>query len=329
MEINSVEISKDGETTQVPACQIQGHTIAVTGGWMKTARVHDEEWQSEGIGDTDAFVRSLRESPLNADVFTFVQKLSDKAVHLPFPQVSDNVAAVKITSYTDWWENKIPQETRKNIRRATKRGVEVRVVEFDDKLIEGIESIYNETPVRQGRRFWHYGKSREQIKHENSSYLEKAQFLGAFFEGELIGFLKMVFTDGVCTIMQILSKQQHTDKRPTNALLAKAIEICAERKMSYFLYGKYVYGSDADGPLTEFKRRNGFEPIYLPRYYIPLTIKGRLYTSLRLHEGYRKWLPAGVERFLRRVRSWLYQMRSAPTEKAGPICKVESAAEAD
>ena len=103
-------------------------------------------------------------------------------------------------------------------------------VNFDDQLVRGISDIYNETPIRQGRKFWHYGKSFEQVKAENATYPDRSEFIGAFFNGELIGFIKFVMVNNVARIMQIVSLEAHTDKRPTNALLAKAVEIAA-RKM--------------------------------------------------------------------------------------------------
>ena len=40
----------------------------------------------------------------------------------------------------------------------------MRRVPFDDALVRGISRIYDETPTRQGRRFWHYGKDLDAAK---------------------------------------------------------------------------------------------------------------------------------------------------------------------
>ena len=72
---------------------------------------------------------------------------------------------------------------------------------------------------------------------------------------------------------------KHFDKRPTNALIAKAVEICEQRGFAYLTYCNYVY-NDPDSSLTEFKRRNGFEQVLVPRYYIPLTLQGRIALKL-------------------------------------------------
>jgi hypothetical protein len=33
-----------------------------------------------------------------------------------------------------------------------------------DAFVEGMWSIFNETPIRQGKRFWHYGKDVPTLK---------------------------------------------------------------------------------------------------------------------------------------------------------------------
>ena len=51
----------------------------------------------------------------------------------------------------------------KNARRASKRDVAVEAAELNTTFVEGIKSIYDETPVRQGRKFWHYGKDAAEL----------------------------------------------------------------------------------------------------------------------------------------------------------------------
>ena len=136
--------------------------------------------------------------------------------------------------------------------------------------------------MRQSRPFWHYGKDFERIKREHATYIERSEFIGAFFEGELIGFIKMVYVDRLAWIMAILALNSHYDKRPMNALLAKAMEICVQKESGYFVYGNYIYGNKKDSSLVEFKRRNGFERVDFPRYYVPLTLKGKIYVSVEI-----------------------------------------------
>ena len=65
------------------------------------------------------------------------------------------------------------------------------------------------------------GTPRLTIRADTATYLERSEFLGAYYNGELIGFLKIVYVDQLGCLMQIMSKIGHQDKRPTNALIVK------------------------------------------------------------------------------------------------------------
>jgi hypothetical protein len=307
MENNFVDVSVKGKLRKVPAVQAGGTTIVITGRGIKMARIYDEDWRSDKVEEPDAILLELKRSSNRPDVFTFAQKLPETQPKFSYHLEWDNFAAVRITTFDNWWES-VPQETRKNVRRAGRRGVTTQVVSMDDRLALQLKNIYDEMPVRQGRKFWHFGKDVETVKRENSSYAETSEFIGAFIQEELIGLLKMVFVGSTASIMQIISQNKHYDKRPANALLAKAIEICAAKHLSHFVYGQYIYGNNNDAPLTEFKRRNGFEQILVPRYYVPLTPKGRLALKLNLHLGVRRFLPRKLESALLSLRSRVYEV---------------------
>jgi hypothetical protein len=98
-----------------------------------------------------------------------------------------------------------------------------------------------------------------------------------------------------------------------NALIAKAVEICEQRGFAYLTYCNYVY-NDPDSSLTEFKRRNGFEQVLVPRYYIPLTLKGKIALKLGLHHGLVKFIPKSVFKQLLRLRTRWYARKSEVIE---------------
>lgn len=287
---------------------IEGRRVTCSGRLIRTARVFDEPWLDlPSLPNPDAFIVMMQDRGIKADIFTFSQQLPDIT-----PQYDpeflewDNVAAAPASDFAAWWES-LPQESRKNTRRAQKKGVSVRPVQFDDDLVRGIKKVYDETPFRQGRRFWHYGKDLATIKRENSSYLDRSQFIGAFLNDELIGFIKMVYTGRSARIMQILSMNAHFDKYPANALLSAAMEACARRPVDYFIYGQYIYGNKPNSSITEFKRRNGFQHILLPRYHVPLTWKGRAALAAKLHRGVSSLIPEAVMTFLLDTRSRVYE----------------------
>lgn len=275
-------------------------------GLVRLATIHDEEWiDGETSTDLEIFVRRMRDLP-PADIFSFARPLPACVPCYPYQFDWDNAAAVRTANLGDWWDT-LPQETRKNVRRSQRRGVEVSSVVFCDEFVRGIAKIYNETPIRQGRKFWHYGKTFEQVKAANSTYLDRSQFIGAFFDGQLIGFMKFVVVNKVARIMQILSLEAQADKRPTNALLAKAVEICCQGNISHLVYGKYVYGKKENSPVTEFKRRNGFERLEFPRYYVPLTRTGSFAIRYGLHRGIAELVPETIVTLFLTTRAAIYR----------------------
>lgn len=309
MSIGQTEIRLKGKAVWVPSAQIDGRTVLVTGKWLKLAAVQDEELiEGESVANPDSFLSQLRETGLNADIFTFSQKLPDTTPKCTYHLEWDNLAVIPITSFSDWWEKRVESSVRRAVRKAAKLGVVVKLVEFDDAFVNGIVSINNETPIRQGKAFWHFQKDFEAVKVENSTYAERNAFLGAYCEDELIGFIRITYVDKVASIIQLLSKMKHFDKRPANALIAKAVEICEQKGMSHLMYCNYVY-NDPKSSLTEFKRRNGFEQVLVPRYYIPLTLKGKFALKLGLHRGLKNQIPRALMTQLLKIRSIWYGRR--------------------
>ena len=325
METDYTEISVRGKPVVAHSTCIDGTTVAVTGKWLRAAAIQDEEWlPGEAVQDPASFIKELKQKDMRPDWFTFAQKFSDPKPRHRYHFEWDNVAAIRITTFSSWWEG-LPQASRKNVRRAERRGVVVRTVEFGDELVAGIKAIYDETPIRQWRRFWHYGKPFDAVKRENSTYNDRSEFIAAYCGSELIGFIKMVYAGDAARIMQILSKDSHFDKRPGNALIAKAVEICAKREAKYLAYGKYTYGRKQNSLLVEFKRRNGFEQLLFPRYYIPLSLKGRLAIKLRLHLDVKSILPETLTNFLLTTRAQLYRINMLRSRRrrlpAAPPCQ--------
>lgn len=309
MEAQTTQVSIGGKAVAVPSVTVDQRRMVVMGKWLKFASVHDEEWIENGeIQDPASMAKALKSVRPRADIFTFAQPFWESEPRFDYAIEWEDVAAVKISTYKDWWES-LPQEARKNVRRAGKRGVTVRVVDFDDAFVAGIKQIYDETPIRQGRKFWHYGKDLSAVKRENATFLDRSAFVAAYFNDELIGFIKIVFVGKTARIMQIISKNAHFDKRPPNALIAKAMETCCERGAAHFVYGKYFYGGKGDTAITEFKRRNGFERMVFPRYYVPLTMRGRAAIGSRLHLGVKRLIPRRLTHFLLDARAKFYQRR--------------------
>ena len=303
MPTQRTEISVKGSVVSVPAFDVGGYTVVILGRLLRTAMIKGETWLPGDVpADPASLVSALAVCRPRPDLLTFTQKLPDVRPRYPYHVEWDNVAAIPLTTYADWWERRATQVTRKNVRRSAKRGLLVKPVEFTDELVGGIVAINNETPVRDGRPFWHYGKDAETVKRDYSSYLDRSVFLGAFVGDELVGFIRIVDLGATASVMQLLCKNSHFDKRPANALLAKAVESALENGSKFLVYGRYVYGDNTQSPLTEFKRRNGFERYDVPAYFVPLTFRGRLAIRFRVHTGLRRWVPRPLIRWARDLR---------------------------
>jgi hypothetical protein len=296
-----------GKTLYVPSTEICGRRVIVTGKWVRRAEIKDESViEGVTIEDPDSFIAQLKESDLAADLFTFAQKPPEITPKYGYHWEWDNWAAIPTACFKDWWES-LPQVSRKNVRRAARRGVVVKIVPFDDDLVKGVHRIYNSIRVRDGRRFWYYGQDLESVRQGLATYLDRSEFIGAYFGEELIGFFKMVYVDDTATIFHIISMDEHYDKRPQNALIAKAAEVCAQKSVSHLIYGKFIYGNKRRSSLVEFKRRNGFQQVNFPRYYVPLTVKGELFVRLRLYRGFSGLLPEPILYAALSCRAWYYR----------------------
>jgi hypothetical protein len=307
--IRDGEIQKSikGKLIILDSVRIENKDIIITGKVFRIARLN-EEWD-EWVEDPEQVAEELKRSRSRADLFTFVQRFSETKPKYNYYMEWDNVAAIQIKDYNHWWTKQINKNTRNAVRKAEKRGVVVKTMIFNEETIRGISNIYNEVPIRQGKPFWHYGKSLELIEKEHSTYLDRSCFIGAYFEDELIGFIKLVRGEGFMDIMNILSKVRHREKAPVNILMAKAIEYCEKENIQYLTYGPYIYGKKGRDSLTDFKEHNGFKKIDFPRYYFPLTIKGNMALRLKLHRPIADLFPKIIYKIIIDLRKMFYSLK--------------------
>jgi hypothetical protein len=289
--------------------EIDGTKIIVAGRFPRIARLDAEKYHF--IEDPKPLIDCLKARKPRIDLFTFTQTLSETSPKFAFPFEWDNLAALPISTFEHWWEKQIGFKARNKAKQAAKKGVILCEVPFNADLIRGIWEVYNECPVRQGKPFRHYGKSIEQVEREEATYLEDSVFIGAFLEGKLIGFIKMVM-DRQRTqagLMNIVSMIGHRDLAPTNALVAEAVRSATTRGIRFLVYSNFSYGNKLRDSVTDFKERNGFQQVNLPRYYVPLTPWGGMALRLGLHRAFRERIPESVAVKLRQLRNRWYSRR--------------------
>lgn len=300
-QIVTKETLSKGKPAQIECIEIGGQIFSITRGPITVIRLEDE-WY-EDIDDPQAIISALKgKIGFKPDLFTFWQRMPDVEPKHSFHQEREEIAVLPITSYDHWWNHQIKSRVRNLVRKAEKEGVVVKEASYDDDFVEGMTAIFNETPVRQGRLFWHYGKNFETVKSQFSRYLFREHLIGAYYQGDMIGFMMLGDAGKFGITGQIISSVKHRDKGPNNALIAKAVEVCEMRKLGYLIY--LFWSEDS---LGEFKRRCGFEKTRVPRYYVPLTQWGKFVLKCGAHRGWRAMLPKGVKNSLKRVRGIWYE----------------------
>ncbi len=217
------------------------------------------------------------------DLFTFIPRFSEVSRTYNYPVKMDNMAVLPVSTFDHWMTKQIDFKVRNKIRKSAKNGIDVIEVPLDDNLLRGISVIYNETPIRQGRKFWHYGKDISALRAMKETFLERTVFLGAFLQDELIGFIKLTWDEqrSQAGLMHIVSMIKHRDKAPTNALMARAVRSCADRGIQRLWYANMSYGQKGIDSLAEFKRHNGFENFLAPSLLRPFDTGWPRSASLR------------------------------------------------
>lgn len=308
MEIFFVNLRIGKKRRMVPAIKIGNMVIISVGKSIKKALIYQEDWHEFYLDESiEDLIEKIKKSDLKVDLFIFGQKIPKTRPRFKYHFEWDNIAAIPIITYQDWISS-LSSDARKDLKRAERMGVLTKMVTFSDDLVQGIMEIHNESPIRQGKYFVHYGKDFATVKKEYSTYPERSEFIAAYYKDELIGLIKIVYVGEIACIMEIISKKSHYNKRTTNALIAKAVEACVINKKSYLTYGKYHYGKKKDS-LVDFKYRMGFKKILYPRYFIPLTYKGKIAIWLKLHRPLLDIVPGILMTLYIKLRAVIIKIR--------------------
>ena len=268
--------------------------IKITGRALRIARMR-HEW-FEYLSNPDDVISGLKRSG-TADVFTFLQEAHVERPVFPFRREVDSLSLLSFKSYDDWWKN-LTFKVRNKARKAQKSGVEMRPTELNDELVRGVELIYNEAPLRQGRKFLHYGKDFATIKRDLSSFPECTFYFGAYHENRLVGFVKLFEGDRILRTVHIIATLADRDKCVMDALIAKSVEAACQKDIFRLHYGDWAYRG-----LGAFREKFGFERHDCPRYFVPLNLRGDLALRAGLHRPWHDKIPRPVKDSLIRARN--------------------------
>jgi hypothetical protein len=243
----------------------------------------------------------------DVDVFTFIKR---NWLHSSINSKNtwkigdDNIAILHLTNYTYWW-NTMRKKTRNMVRKAEKNAVVTCKAIPNTALAKGIWMIYNETPIRQNRAFPHYGKK---LKNVSNKVLLSTDhiFVGSYFENKLVGFVDLILGENIAIISQLLSLQKYWNKAINNSLIAKTVEVCIDFKVEWIMYGRIGNHPSLD----KFKYNNGFKKFSLTRYYLPLSLKGKIAIKMGLHRNSKDLIPKKMLNFLLPIYNWISRFKN-------------------
>lgn len=217
----------------------------------------------------------------------------------------DNRSCLTLSQPQSWVKKQVAKDVREGLRRARREGVEVREIPFDEESFEAIATLFNETPIRQGKRYWHYGKSARQIGEELSPLAGRSVFVGAFLGARLVGFSQIVRLERlrILRTVHVLGSVQAKRVRPVSAMIEWMVQYGWEQGFERLVYGKHNYGGSPNDTLAAFKSRHGFRLTPLRVDYHPLSPWGAWFLAAGLHRSPREMIPAELVHTLKGWRA--------------------------
>src|SRR5437016_2764677 len=95
----------NGKPARLECLEIGGQTYALSRGLATLVHL-EHEW-FEDVRDPMSVIAALKQSPVNADVFTFWQRLPDTEPQFEFHKEWDRIAALQVTTFDYWWNRQI------------------------------------------------------------------------------------------------------------------------------------------------------------------------------------------------------------------------------
>ncbi len=289
-----------GTCRPVAVYYVCGNKLIVEGRVVRIARLKDE--YEADISDPEAITTGLRACGCEADLLTFWDRVPC-STRYPYLCQRETHALLPVQTYDHWWNEQIDRQMRKLVRRASKLGVEARVEEWNPELLRAIKNIFDQTPVKRNKPFWHYNRPLDQLRAELEQDLLNTEFIVARFCGEAIGFVKMIYRDKFADPVLFLSMPMHYDKLPNNLLMAKAVERCAAKGLPFIHYSAWRLGQHGD-----FLRRNAFEKFPVNRYFVPLNARGKIILLVGGHRHLWDLVPESLKMGLLRVRGSVHRL---------------------
>jgi hypothetical protein len=244
--------------------------------FYKIAQYFEPYEHTRDIWPDNELLNTLRAK--RVDLFSFIQRsfLEPSAWReLGFYSCPETIGLLRIQGF-DAWLKSLPGRERTVVRKA-ERTLKTHVVDVDEEFVQSAYGVYNETPIRQRRRYSGFGMTVDDIRLKFSN-LQTSEVIGTYLDNKLIGLMWVELGDQVAAMMSFISLISQRNKNPNNALIAEGVRLCDEKGYHYLTYGNMGYNPGLDF----FKKNNGFKRVAVPRYFVPLSYKGQLAVQMKL-----------------------------------------------
>src|SRR5277367_1855109 len=100
--------------------------IKVAGRFVRIAQLDGDKYKF--LDHPEPVIEGLRKSDVRVDIFTFMQRLPDSSPKYAYPMEVDNLAVLSISTFENWWSDRIGFKARNKAKQAGKKGVAIREV---------------------------------------------------------------------------------------------------------------------------------------------------------------------------------------------------------
>ena len=219
---------------------------------------------------------------LEADVLVFCDRpWLGESVQFPLTDKIE-IALLSFNNFDKWFAS-LKKDTRNEIRKGSKRGVETKVIEeLSVSEAREIVSLFRESPFREGRYF--EGYHHWTLNRVMESFKTNEEFISivSVYEGRIVGVARTKFKGPVGVVNNLLSSLDARRKviGISNSLLATQIEMLSDRGVSHLAYGKM----GVLGGLDHFRVSNGFTSVPVNYNYVLLTRKAKVFAKFKIYQ---------------------------------------------
>jgi hypothetical protein len=219
---------------------------------------------------------------LGADVLVFCDRpWLGESVQFPLTDRIE-IALLSFNNFDEWFAG-LKKDTRNEIRKGSKRGVETKVIEKLSVSEAGeIVSLFRESPFREGRYFEGYHHWTLSRVMESFKTNEEFVSIASVYEGKIVGISRIKFKGLVGVVNTLLSSLTIRRKviGVSNSLLATQIKMLSDRGVRHLTYGKM----GVLGGLDHFRMSNGFRSVPVDYNYVLLTQKAKVFAKFKIYQ---------------------------------------------